>query len=352
VLGDVNTLATVNQDVAQAELDRVTKELKDLEPVLEASKKAKAEVSDDIDQTIEETCKEIYDHTRSTLTSSIALAGDGDLGVQYGGILSAFQYADDLKEAMLAQISASVTVCEEHARQRTVEGVNAIKQLGILHLGDEYTDLSFRSDVMFRRKRDILARQVEIETELWDFVDLSTLLQRQEKVAGTGMAMTVVTVVGTRMVGGFGWVDGALGAAKVMGNNNLRKLIVPGIVAAAIAATAYILSQIPNSLPHRLSTKISSQLNAIDYVHSNSTRISSSVRKVLRYPADNLRVGLQRSVEHLGLKREETLKVRGESEVARKYFGNLVNQSAKLRGSVEAVDLEGPAPGVAAAYDP
>jgi mitofusin 2 len=52
------------------------------------------------------------------------------------------------------------------------------------------------------------------------------------------------------------------------------------------------------------------------------------------------------------MKREETLKVRGESEVARKYFGNLVNQSAKLRSSVEAVDLEGPAPGVAAAYDP
>lgn len=65
-----------------------------------------------------------------------------------------------------------------------------------------------------------------------------------------------------------------------------------------------------------------------------------------------MRVGLQRSVEHLGTKRDETLKIRGESEVARKYFGNLVNQSARLRNSVEAVDLEGPAPGVAAAYDP
>lgn len=75
------------------------------------------------------------------------------------------------------------------------------------------------------------------------------------------------------------------------------------------------------------------------------------MRKVLRFPADNLRVGLQRSVEHLGIKREETLKTRSESEVARKYFGNLVNQSSKLRSSVEAVDLEGPAPGVAAAYD-
>jgi len=232
VLGDINTLATVNQDVAQAELDRVTKELKDLEPVLEASKKAKAEVSDDIDHTIEDTCKSIYDYTRSALNSAIARAPDEIHGVQYTGILNAFQYAEELKEAMLSQIAESVTACEEYARDRTVNGVNTIKQLGLLHLGDEYTDLNFRSDVMFRRKRDVLAKQIEVQTEIWDFFDLSTLLQRQEKVAGTGMAMTVVTVVGSRVVGGFGWIDGALGAAKVVGNNNLRKLIVPGVIAA------------------------------------------------------------------------------------------------------------------------
>jgi mitofusin len=368
VLGDVHTLATVNQEVAQLELDRVSKELSDLEPVLEASQKAKAEVSEDIDRTIEATCKDIYDCTRSSLNEAIIEAGELDLGVPYPGLLNAFQYADDIKEAILSHISASVTACEENARHRTVDGVNAIKQLGLLHLGDEYTDLSFRSDVMFRRKRDMLARQLIIETEVWDFFDWSTIIQRQEKMAGTGMALTVATAVGSRMVGGFSWVDGALGAVKVVGNNNLRQLIIPGVIATgklissillpfantlpAIAATYYILNQIPHSLPHRLSTKINAQLQSIDYVHTNSDRISSEVRKVLRFPADNLRVGLQRSVERLGAKQEETRKIRGESEIARKYFGNLVNETVRIRNTVEAVDLEGPAPGVAAAYDP
>jgi len=367
VLSDINTLATVNAEVAQSELDRVSRELKELEPVLEASQKAKVEVSEDIDRTIETTCKGIYDHTRSALTSSIADAADADFGIPYPGLLSAFQYADDIKEAMLSQISASVTDCEEHARMKTVEGVNSITQLGLRYLGDGYADMSLRSDQLFRRKRDILARQVDIETELWDFFDWSTLLQRQEKMAGTGMAMTVATVVGGRMVGGFGWVDGTLGALKIMGSNNVRKIIIPGVVVTgksnlyhiftnanyllAVAATIYILNQIPHSLPHRLSTKISQQLAAIDYVHANSDRISSSVRRVLRVPADTLRVGLQRSVEQLGSKREETRTVRYESEVARKYFANLVVESAKMRHSVESVDLEGPAPGVAASYD-
>ena len=119
----------------------------------------------------------------------------------------------------------------------------------------------------------------------------------------------------------------------------------------ALAATYYILSQIPHSLPHRLQLKIQTHLAATDYIHSNSDRISTSVRKVLRFPADNLRVGLQRSVETLGVKKQETLKVKTESEVARKYFSNLVGESGRLRGVVEAVDLEGVVPGVAGGFD-
>ncbi|ORY68496.1 uncharacterized protein BCR38DRAFT_481982 [Pseudomassariella vexata] len=340
ILNDVNVLATVNSEVAQSELDRVTQELRDLEPLLESSTRAKSEVSDQIDQTIEETCKGIYDYTRMSLNSAITNIGDRNLGVPYHGIFSAFEYAEALKDEMLSEISASVTACEEHARVQTVGGVNAIKQLGILHLGDEYHDLNFRSDVMFRRRRDALAKQVEIPTELWDFVDWSTLVQRQEKVAGTGMALTVATAVGGRLIGGYGWMDHALSAAKVLGNDNLRRLIIPGIVVAVVSATAYVLQQIPQSLPHRLSTKLSTQLLSIDYIHSNSTRISSSVRKVLRFPADNLRVGLARSVEQLGAKRDETMKVREESRVAVKYFGNLVRESAQQRSTVDAVDLD------------
>jgi mitofusin len=247
-----------------------------------------------------------------------------------------------------------------------VKGVNAIKQLGILHLGNEYSDLAFRPDVMFRRKRDALAKQVDIPTEFLDFVDWSTILQRQEKVAGTGMALTLATAVGSQMIGGYSWMNHALSAARVMGNDNLRRMILPGIVLAgkafhrllplarhmtntdktALTATYYILNQIPQSLPHRLNAKIATQLAAMDYAHVNSSRIAGSVRKVLRFPADSLRVGLQRSVEQLGSRRDETLRVRGESDVARKYFSNLVRVSDHERRTVEAVDLDAVPPGM------
>lgn len=71
----------------------------------------------------------------------------------------------------------------------------------------------------------------------------------------------------------------------------------------------------------------------------------------MKYPADNLRVGLKRNVEDLQEKKQKTDKLKSESHDAQKYFVNLVNKTGEIKGRVERVDLEGPAPGVAAAYE-
>lgn len=231
VLSDLNLLAAVNRDVAQMELDRVSKALEEIEPELEKSKKASSEVSDDVDKEIEDTCSDIYRNTRTILSNAISQVAELDLGVPYPGLMSAFQFAEDIKAAMLDQISHAVAICEDKAKSRTISSVNTIKNLGVLHLGDEYNDLNFNSDRMFTKRRDLLARQVDFDIEIGDFFDLGGLWERQEKVAGTGMALTVASVVGGRIVGGFGYVDGVLGAARVMGTQNLRRLIVPGIIA-------------------------------------------------------------------------------------------------------------------------
>ncbi|KAI9678704.1 MAG: mitofusin [Caeruleum heppii] len=364
VLGDIHNLATVNRDVAQAELDRVKKELEELEPVFEQSKKARSEVSEDIDRTIEDTCSEVYDHTRSRLSSTIGRVAEDDLGVAFPGIWNAFQYAEDVKTAMLSQITCAVLSCETHARDLTEQGVSSIKDLAHLHLGDESNEvdsLSFHRDTMFARKRDTLARQVgNVDVEMWDFFDVSGMMMglglgkkgdTGHAVAGTGMAMTVVGLLGGRMVGGIGWLDGALGAFKIIGSKGIRRLIVPGIFVAVIASTTTLLLSLPHTLPHRLSSKLSNALAEQDYIHTNSSRLSTQVRKILRTPADTLRVGLQRSVESLMQQRGEREGVKRESETARKYFGNLVREAGGIRTGVEGVDLEGPAPGVAGGYD-
>jgi mitofusin len=99
-----------------------------------------------------------------------------------------------------------------------------------------------------------------------------------------------------------------------------------------------------------LNAKVASQLAAIDYAHSNALRISSEIRKALKGPANEVRIGLQRNVEKLQQKKEETTKIKTEAEVARKYFGNLVRTSNDLRQGVQRVDLEAAPPAVPASF--
>ena len=56
-------------------------------------------------------------------------------------------------------------------------------------------------------------------------------------------------------------------------------------------------------------------------------------------------------MEHLQEQKKKTVKIQTESEVARKYFGNLLRESNDIRSRVQRVELEGPAPGIAASYD-
>lgn len=362
VLGDMHNLATVNRDVSQAELDRVTKEIDALEPEFEESKKSRTEAGEAVERLVEDTTSDVYAYTRDTLNSCIQKVGDQDLGIEYPGLFSAYQYAEDIRDSMLHEVSETVRLCEEHAKSQTVQGYNAIKNLGILHLGNNlHADVMFRPDRMFKKSLHVLARQVDIDIELWDFFDVTGLWERQEKVAGTSMAVTVAGLVGGRLMGGGGWLDGALGAAKIMGTNNMKRLLIPGLIAggkslehvpcttstnvyAVAIGVSYVLASVPKSLPHRLNAKLSQQLAAIDYTHQNALRISSQIRRALKGPANDVRIGLQRNVEKLQNKKEQTTKFRAEAEVARKYFGNLVRSSNDLRQTVQRVDLDAAPP--------
>ena len=232
MLGDLHSLATVNDVHSKSEVDRLTKELATLEPEYETSKKARTEAGEQVERTVEDTTAEVYSHTRDTLNTCIARVGEQDMGIEYPGLLSAYQYAEDLRDSMLHEVSENVRLCEEHARTQAAQGYNGIKNLGILHLGDDiHAGVKFLPERMFRKSMHALARQVDIDIELWDFFDVASLWERQEKVAGTGMAVTVAGVVGGRLMGGVGWLDGALGAAKVLGSNNMRRLLIPGLIA-------------------------------------------------------------------------------------------------------------------------
>lgn len=339
LLGEIQTLATSNQTQISTDLDRINAQLAELTPVFEEALAASTKVTDDVDRQIEDTACQIYRHTRKELSSTIAHMDDAP-SVKYTGILDAYNYAEQTRQAMLNTIHQKVVDCEGYARDKTVQGVSGIKQLGLLHLGDDYVEKIFRADLMFSRRKDALVRTIKTEIDVLDFFDFD----KQEKAAGLGMSFTLVATLGGKFLGIGSWVDGVWKTTKFLGYRNTKKLIVPVAVIAGVVGAYYLFADIPNAVPRKLAKKIRRELEGMDYVHGNSERISKEVRKVLKVPADDLRSGFQRLIEKRGKERDELKVSRHESEVALKYFGNLFRKSTEIGKGLDRLDLENVTP--------
>lgn len=284
ILNDINVLATFNCQVAQLELDKGIQALEELEPQLKSGKEAQDKVDNETENVIEEMYQNVYNHTRSTLTKVITHAGDNsdDPSVLYPGLFGAFRYSEDLKQSMLTQIAASVTSCEERARASAVRGVNVIKQLGLLHLGSEYENLTFRPAAMFRRKKDELARQINVPTSLLDFIDWPIFFG--ENFPEIDTTLKVATAVGG-WIGFNTWMDQAFVAAKLMGNVNLRQVIFPSIVVTGWSIpTAQSMVPVQLTIPFRSRC---SYLHCLENSHCSSP--SPFVQNCLRARQDRLR---------------------------------------------------------------
>ena len=338
LLGDLEALAYVNKQMASKELERIKSELEEIAPAYERLVRSRQEVSDDCDKTTDAVATDVYNYSRSSISQTISHLDSAPV-VPYSGILDVFGYAESTKQALLSQVQSSVTRSEGYARTKTTEGVSSIAAQGLLHLGDEYIQRAFRPEFMFARKRDQLNKVVKIEAELADFFDFDFASQ-EKQIAGAGMSLTLATFAGSQFFGVGSWVDGLWKIGNLVGFRNAKKLVVPAVVLATACTGYYILSDLPNAIPRKLARKIRKQLADLDYVHANSDRISQQCRKVLKFPAEDLRAAFQRGIEKQGKAVKERKQIQRESEVAEKYFGNLLRNAKQQRSAVGSVDLE------------
>ena len=336
LLGDLENLSLINQNMAARELDSLRSDLSQLTPRFDQSMKARLEVLEECDRQIEETCSRVYKDTRRELERAIAKA-DEVKGVVYNGFFSSYAYAEQLRRKMLDTVTKTVLDCENAARRTTVGGVNSVNALGLLHLKKDFIERTFRPEFMFKKRKDVAVRGISTEIEVFDFFDFD----RQEKFAGASLSLTLVSVAGGKLFGIGSWVDGVMKVTNILGVRNARRLLIPALILAGAAGAAFIISDIQRAVPRKLAKKIRRDLIEMDYIHINSERISKEVRKVMKIPSEEVRSSFQKSLEGLRVKKEETTKRVGECEVAVKYFGNLLKEAREHSAVVRRYDLEG-----------
>ncbi|KAK9389905.1 hypothetical protein V1515DRAFT_176749 [Lipomyces mesembrius] len=340
VLGDLEALASYNEQLSQNEVQRLKDELAHITPVYEISLQNSVKIAEEVDSNIEKLVTSVYEHTRYRLENVIAEIGTKTY-VDYPGIFSIYSYAAHTRDAMLHSIQQSVVECEEFARKRTTSGFLALQNLGLQHFQGTayYTEKIFNNGLMFSRRKDLLARgSVSAPIEFADYIDLD----QKEKISGLGMSITLATAAGT---GAFGLpstvANGIVKASSIVGLRNLRKWIVPALGLVLVCGAVYVISDIPNVVPRKLAKKLKRELESVDYIHTNSDRISGECRKVLKYPAEDLRSAFQQLLDEKASQKNERIRQMSHAKESLRYFSRLYEDSRCNWGLISELDLEG-----------
>ncbi|ANB12880.1 mitofusin [Sugiyamaella lignohabitans] len=369
ILQDIEILSEVNIKFTKSERDLRLHELDDMTPKFEHALSDSVKVTEKIDKDIEHCAEKLYEHTKKELNRVLMQTGQLP-SVSYTSIFDAYNYANSIRAAIIQRIQDAVYDCEVHARKETAIVVNSIKSLGILHLGEQPAFLKiFKEDAMFTKGRHNLARSIQAELSVSDFITAAaptwvsvitnpfnslltlgekskelTLSEISEPISQVGTvnnALTVASVIGGgQMILQSKWLNHALNAVRWVDFQLLKRLLVPALVVGSVCGVAYVISEVPNSVPRNVSRKIAREVVSLGYVEANAKRIAKESRKVLKYPSQDVRTGFQRLIENTAHQREACEKSAKEAQAGYEYFVKLHTDAAHQRALIDQCNLE------------
>ncbi|KDR82442.1 hypothetical protein GALMADRAFT_237766 [Galerina marginata CBS 339.88] len=393
LLADIELLAGANAIVADSELQRAREDLTLARPVLEKMKKGRDVLEDALESVEESGAGDASSRTKKTLNDALDRVGAGQLGVDkspvpmptYPGLLGIFDYARDVRRALLVSLDAAVVLSENEARLITTNGVNKIKDLGDEHLpeGVERSRRVFMPEAMFSTTRragkgvksrrsstsynniggaivaggmhglgiGLAQRPDMLETTFFDMFDVNHQFflhfgdgkpSEEESSAPTALGLVSVgvgalTMVGGQAIGMRGVIEGIVRVTDLLGNETARKWAAPVIGAVTIGLTAYLVLELPSSIPRTVGRRVKASVLAsgderdVHFVDAHAARVSRETRKVLRLASWDLRERFRGAME------ERSKEVKGAEEMekrslrAKEWFGGVGEKTAKIR---------------------
>lgn len=393
LLSDIELLAGANAIVAESELQHAREDLASSRPVLEKMKKGRDVLEDALETNEEVGAGEASSRTKKILNDALEKVGQGQIGVEkplvpmpsYPGLLGIWEYARDVRRALLASLDQAVVLSENEARVVTTAGVNKIKDLGEEHLpeGVERSRRVFMPEAMFSVARrggkgmkrrssssysniggaivaggmhglgiGLAQRPEMLETTFFDLFDVNHQFfmhfgdgkesSEDESASPTALGLMSVgvgalTMVGGQAIGMRGLIEGIVRVTDLMANETARKWAAPVLGVATVGLTAYIIFELPSSIPRTVGRRVKTSVLArgdereVHFVDAHAGRISRETRKVLRLASWDLRERFRGAME------ERSKEVKGAEEMERKslkakeWFSNVGERTSAIR---------------------
>ena len=387
LLSDVEVLARVNSILADHEIQQARDDLAVSRPVLEKMKNGSDAMEESLDALEDDGASNSAKKAGDILNNALDRLGQGKLGVDrpsvsmppYPGLLGIWNYVGDVKKAFLTSLDEAVKLAEDEARIITTSGVNRVRALENEHLpeGVERSRRVFKPEAMFstirRGARSIKSRrsssavvagglhglgiglaqrQDMLETTFSDLFDLphhfsvhyggGKEIDDEESSGFTALSIAsysagALTMVGGPAIGIRGLIGGIVWVTNLFENETARKWMAPIFGAATIGLTAYLVLELPNSVPRTVGRRVRASVIRSEggmheaWVEFHAGRVSKEVRKVIRLASWDLR----QKFSSVMVDREQAVCVSEEIERralrAKEGFGEVVKRTTGIR---------------------
>lgn len=348
LLADVELLASANALIASRERDAARAELSSVKPVLDKLKKGKDGLDEALLVEEEKATEQALSRSKTAMERSLERVGRGEQAAPapgmamptFPGVMGAWDYAGDVRKALLASIDFAVSLAEDDARSLTVEGVKQVSAVAEKYLPAdvERSNRIFNSKAMYHQPSSPMrgSRKVSgvatvglnlvnqrhlVDVNVSDIFDIQhhiflaraqlpatpaasqALVPFSAEVSGIGAASLALGA--WTMVGGHGLsvrsvIDGLVRISDLASNPAARKWVGPVLGVVACGAVAYVIYDLPNSIPRNVGRSIQSTLSLsagapgsdnalVPFTEYQSARISKEVRKVLRLAGGDVR---------------------------------------------------------------
>ncbi|CAH7684782.1 hypothetical protein PPACK8108_LOCUS19208 [Phakopsora pachyrhizi] len=377
LLHDLSSITKANVEAAKQLYEQAHERLEDILPRFNRLSANSAIVEANVERVEEDTVDSVHKAGSKILNSALSSIRDGKPASNptiqseepyfptYEGLLSIFQYAEEVRKALLGSLEESVRHAEEVARGSTAKAVDAIRNDSSsqnLLEDEESTTRTFNPKAMFSRPRkfqliDPSRGSVTRFTTslgiagLGDMVDFERLnwFSTSAKIDETQLASTslvgsigfgTLTLFGTGVTGGRALVEALVKVAEVAGSKSARKWTGTAFAVMTIGFGIYLITDIPRAIPRNIGKKLEKELNESvsksedglggDWVEYEVNRMTKETRKVVRLAGWDLRQRFRSALEEASL----------ETSGARDEISKAVEVEAWLKdfeGEIEVV---------------
>lgn len=354
LMADVELLAMANSLVATKERDEALKEVERVKPELDRMKHSKDILEDGLVHEEESATGQIVTKSQHALQLALDSVGRGEYatGVTppvYPGLLGAWDYAAEVRKALLASLDLAVRDVENEARLVTTDAVKKITDIGEKHLPADVEKCKrvFNPQAMFynhaRKGRrasglqsvglglagnsslsnvvvsDIFDLQYyffladtvpakKSDNSLSPLRDLipSSLSKEVSSIGAASLAVGAFSVVGGKAMALRTLFETALHLSDLASNPVVRKWAGPAVGVLAVGAIAYVIYELPRSIPRNVGRHIRSELlvtsgvsedDESPFFEAEAQRVGREVRKVMRLAAWDLRERFRAALE-------------------------------------------------------